>query len=125
MVLFRPVLGRTGSYLPSVLNVAQLLGWTSVEFWAMGRLANTLSIEAFGLDAFWLWLAVTAIACTALAIGGPVLVVKRFLERFGTVIVLASGSSSRSRCSSSARWHRAWSRAGDGRAFPSGWRWIS
>ncbi|HZB79453.1 MAG TPA: cytosine permease, partial [Actinomycetota bacterium] len=26
MVLFRPVLGRKGSYLPSVLNVAQLLG---------------------------------------------------------------------------------------------------
>jgi purine-cytosine permease-like protein len=67
MVLFRPVLGRTGSYLPSVLNVAQLLGWTSVEFWAMGRLANTMSIELFGLDAFWLWLAATAVVCTALA----------------------------------------------------------
>jgi purine-cytosine permease-like protein len=40
IVLFRPVLGRTGSCLPSALNVAQLLGWTSVEFWAMGRLAN-------------------------------------------------------------------------------------
>jgi putative hydroxymethylpyrimidine transporter CytX len=91
MVLFRPVLGRTGSYLPSVLNAAQLLGWTSVEFWAMGRLANTMSIELFGLDAFWLWLALTAVACTALAIGGPVLVVKRFLERFGTWIVIASG----------------------------------
>ena len=51
MVLFRPVLGRKGSYLPSVLNVAQLLGWTSVEFWAIGRLANTLSTELFGLDA--------------------------------------------------------------------------
>lgn len=91
MVLFRPVLGRTGSYLPSVLNVAQLLGWTSVEFWAMGRLANSLSIELFGLDAFWLWLALTAVTCTALAIGGPVVVVKRFLERFGTWIVLGSG----------------------------------
>src|SRR5918996_1656808 len=91
MVLFRPVLGRKGSYLPSVLNVAQLLGWTSVEFWAMGRLANTVSIELLGLDAFWFWLALTAVACTALAIGGPVLVVKRFLERFGTWIVIASG----------------------------------
>ena len=73
------------------MNVAQLLGWTSVEFWAMGRLANTLSIELFGLDAFWLWLTLTAIVCTALAIGGPVLVVKRFLERFGTWLILASG----------------------------------
>jgi len=91
MVLFRPVLGRTGSAIPSVLNVAQLLGWTAVEFWAMGRLANALSDDLLGLDAFGFWLAVVAIGCTALAIGGPVVVVKRFLERFGTWIVLASG----------------------------------
>ena len=33
MVLFRPVLGIQGSYLPSVLNIVQLVGWTgqSVE----------------------------------------------------------------------------------------------
>jgi NCS1 family nucleobase:cation symporter-1 len=91
MVLFRPVLGRAGSYVPSALNVAQLLGWTAVEFWAMGRVANALSIDLLGLDAFPVWLALVATACTALAIGGPVLVVKRFLERFGTWIVLTSG----------------------------------
>ena len=91
MVLFRPVLGRAGSYLPSALNVAQLVGWTSVEFWAMGRLANALSIELFGLDAFRFWLVLVAIGCTALAIAGPVVVVKRFLERFGTWIVIGSG----------------------------------
>ena len=91
MVLFRPVLGRTGSAIPSVLNVAQLLGWTAVEFWAMGRLANALSDDLLGIDAFGVWLAVVAVGCTALAIGGPVVVVKRFLERFGTWIVLASG----------------------------------
>ncbi|HET9672098.1 MAG TPA: cytosine permease, partial [Actinomycetota bacterium] len=91
MVLFRPVLGRAGSYLPSALNVAQLLGWTAVEFWAMGRLANALTADLLGLDAFPLWVAILAAACVALAIGGPVLVVKRFLERFGTWIVVASG----------------------------------
>ena len=91
MVLFRPALGRTGSAAPSVLNVVQLLGWTAVEFWAMGRLANALSIEFLGVDAFAVWLALVAVGCTLLAIGGPVLVVKRFLERFGTWIVLASG----------------------------------
>lgn len=91
MVLFRPVLGRRGSYVPSVLNVLQLLGWTAVEFWAMGRLANALSVDLLGIDAFPLWLALVALGCTALAIGGPVLVVKRFLERFGTWVVLASG----------------------------------
>ena len=114
MVLFRPVLGRRGSYLPSVLNVAQLLGWTSVEFWAMGRLANTLSIELFGLDAFWLWLMLTAVACTALAIGGPVLVVKRFLERFGTWIVLASGLLLTITLLLSGSTASAWGRDGEG-----------
>jgi putative hydroxymethylpyrimidine transporter CytX len=114
MVLFRPVLGRRGSYLPSVLNVAQLLGWTSVEFWAMGRLANTLSIELFGLDAFWLWLTLTAAACTALAIGGPVLVVKRFLERFGTWLILSSGLLLTLSLLLSGSVARAWSRPGTG-----------
>jgi NCS1 family nucleobase:cation symporter-1 len=114
MVLFRPVLGRTGSYLPSVLNVAQLLGWTSVEFWAMARVANTLSIELLGLDAFWLWLTLTAVACTALAIGGPVLVVKRFLERFGTWIVLASGLLLTLTLLLSGSIGQAWSGAGEG-----------
>jgi len=114
MVLFRPVLGRTGSILPSVMNVAQLLGWTSVEFWAMGRLANTMSIELVGFDAFWVWLALTAVACTALAIGGPVLVVKRFLERFGTWIVLGSGLLLTLTLLLSGSGVRAWSRASDG-----------
>lgn len=114
MVLFRPVLGRTGSYLPSVLNVAQLLGWTSVEFWAIGRLANAMSIELFGLDAFWLWLALTAVACTALAIGGPVLVVKRFLERFGMWIVLTSGLLLTLSLLLSGSIAQAWSGAGEG-----------
>lgn len=114
MVLFRPVLGRTGSYLPSVLNVAQLLGWTSVEFWAMGRLANTLSTELLGFDAFWLWLALTAVACTVLAIGGPVLVVKRFLERFGTWIVLATGLLLTLTLLLSGSVAQAWSGAGEG-----------
>jgi putative hydroxymethylpyrimidine transporter CytX len=91
MVLFRPVLGRSGSVLPSILNVAQLLGWTAVEFWAMGRLAHAISERYLGIDTSWPWLAAVAIGCTLLAIGGPVLVVKRFLERFGTWIVLASG----------------------------------
>ncbi len=83
MVLFRPVLGERGSFVPSVLNLLQLVGWTAVEFWAMGRVANVASVRLFGLDAPVLWLAVVAAICTGLALGGPVLVVRRWLERFG------------------------------------------
>src|SRR5437867_2699152 len=40
MVLFRPVLGLRGSYLPSVLNIVTLVGWTGFELWAMSLVAN-------------------------------------------------------------------------------------
>src|SRR5438132_7954398 len=58
MVLFRPVLGRRGSYLPSVLNIAQLVGWTGFEFWAMSLVANQMSIRLFQLSNRWLWLGI-------------------------------------------------------------------
>jgi len=90
MVLFRPVLGLKGSFLPSALNLLQLLGWTAVEFWAMGSVANVASRELFGFDARGLWLAIVATLCTALAIGGPVVVVRRWLERFGIYVLLAT-----------------------------------
>ncbi len=92
MVLFRPVLGLRGSFLPSGLNLLQLVGWTGVEFWAMGRVANVASERTLGLDAYGLWLAVVAAVCTGLALGGPVLVVRRWLERFGIYVVLAGGA---------------------------------
>lgn len=92
MVLFRPALGARGSYLPSVLNLIQLVGWTAVEFWAMATVANVASSRA-GFDAFHVWLVLVAGLCTLFAIGGPVLVVRRWLERFGIqVLVLATGA---------------------------------
>ncbi|MFM8944519.1 MAG: purine-cytosine permease family protein [Actinomycetota bacterium] len=87
MVLFRPSLGARGSYLPSALNLVQLVGWTAVEFWAMATVANVAS-SRYGFDAFHVWLVVVATLCTAFAIGGPVLVVRRWLERFGIQVLL-------------------------------------
>src|SRR5437762_2818628 len=75
MVLFRPVLGRRGSYLPSVLNILQLAGWTGFELWAMSQVADRASERLFGFSAPGLWLAVMAVVCTLLALGGPILVV--------------------------------------------------
>src|SRR6266581_3671044 len=56
MVLFRPVLGRHGSYLPSVLNIVQLVGWTGFEFWAMSLVANQISRAWLHVSSYWLWL---------------------------------------------------------------------
>jgi putative hydroxymethylpyrimidine transporter CytX len=90
MVLFRPVLGERGSFLPTALNVLQLVGWTAVEFWAIGEVANVASDRLFGFDAREFWVAVVAVVCTALALGGPILVVRRWLERFGIYVLIAT-----------------------------------
>jgi putative hydroxymethylpyrimidine transporter CytX len=87
MVLFRPVLGRRGSYLPSAANLVQLVGWTGFEFWAMARVGNAVSVDLFGIDAWPVWLALVAVVCTALALAGPVFTVRRWLERFGVWVV--------------------------------------
>ena len=114
MVLFRPLLGLRGSYLPTALNVLQLVGWTAVEFWAMGQMANRMSIRLFGLDAYPLWLLLAAVVCTALALGGPVLVVRRWLERFGIYVVLAAGAWITAGALGRADLGALWSRQGEG-----------
>jgi NCS1 family nucleobase:cation symporter-1 len=90
MVLFRPVLGLRGSFLPSGLNLLQLVGWTAVEFWAMASVANVASRRVADFDAYHAWLVLVAVVCTVLAIGGPILVVRAWLERFGIYILLGS-----------------------------------
>ena len=114
MVLLRPVLGERGSFLPSALNVVQLVGWTAVEFWAMGEVANVASERLFGFESRVFWLAVVAVVCTALAIGGPVLVVRRWLERFGIYVLLASAAWITVEVLRSADLDAIWSTAGSG-----------
>lgn len=89
MVLFRPILGRAGSYLPSILNIAQLIGWTAVELWAISFVADLVAVEVFGVQARGLWLALAAIVCTGLALWGPVGVTRVWMERFGAWVIVA------------------------------------
>jgi putative hydroxymethylpyrimidine transporter CytX len=114
MVLFRPALGLRGSYVPSVLNVVQLVGWTAVEYWAMGHVAEAVSRRLFGFGAYPLWLSLAAVVCTLLALGGPVIVVRRWLERFGIYLVLAAAIWMTWGVFSSADVGRLWGRAGSG-----------
>src|SRR4029079_13501464 len=52
MVLLRPSLGLRGSYLPSVLNILQLIGWTIFEIIIMASAANAISKSLFGFDSY-------------------------------------------------------------------------
>ncbi|MEA2486826.1 MAG: hypothetical protein QOF16_480 [Actinomycetota bacterium] len=87
MVLFRPVLGVRGSWLPSALNVLQLVGWTAVELWAMSFVADLVTQRVFGISARWVWLGIVAVVCTGLALWGPVGVTRVWLERFGAWVI--------------------------------------
>lgn len=87
MVLFRSVLGNRGSYLPSLVNLIQLIGWTAFEFWVIGLAANRVSESLFGFSNYGLWLVVFALWCVLLALGGPLIVIRQWLEKFGVWLV--------------------------------------
>ncbi len=92
MVLLRPVLGVRGSYLPTVLNVLQLIGWTIFEFVVMGFAANELSQVLFGFSNYPLWAGVFAAIVILMGIGGPVGVIRQWLEKFAVWVALATGA---------------------------------
>ena len=90
MVSLRPVLGRRGSYVPTVLNVFQLLGWTAFEFVVMGQAAALLSGNIFGPWTAVAFVPLWGFVTIALALGGPLAVVRDWLERFAIWLVYAS-----------------------------------
>jgi NCS1 family nucleobase:cation symporter-1 len=91
MALFRSVLGSKGSWVPSVLNVAQLTGWTAVELWAMARIASILGKRLFGLGSFGFWLVIFTVLTLGLSLWGPLGVVRGWMERFGAWLIVAIG----------------------------------
>jgi len=90
MVLLRPVLGLHGSYLPTLLNLIQLIGWGSFEIIIMAQAADSITMSLFGFSNYFLWVFLFAIFCTLLAIGGPLVVVRQWLEKFAVWLVYAT-----------------------------------
>lgn len=87
MVMLRPVLGIRGSYLPTALNILQLIGWGAFEIIVMAQAANGISQRLFGFSSYPLWVFVFSAWCTLLAIGGPLVVVRQWLEKFAVWLV--------------------------------------
>ena len=90
MVLMRAPLGRRGSYLPTVLNVAQCLGWAIFELIIIGAAAAALSDELFGFEGRAVWTILFGVVAGVLALIGPIGFVRRFVRRFALWAVLAS-----------------------------------
>jgi NCS1 family nucleobase:cation symporter-1 len=90
MVLLRAPLGRRGSYAPTVLNVAQNLGWSTFELIIISTAAAALSERVLGFEARWLWALVFGAVSLALGLLGPIGFVRRYLRKFAVWAVAAS-----------------------------------
>ena len=90
MVVLRAPLGRLGSYGATALNAAQCIGWAIFELIIIATAAAALSDEIFGFEARWAWTLVFGGIALAMALLGPVGVVRRILRKFAVWIVLAS-----------------------------------
>jgi NCS1 family nucleobase:cation symporter-1 len=90
MVLLRAPLGRRGSYAPTLLNVAQCLGWSVFELIVIATGASALSKQVLGFGGIALWKVLFGAVATLLAFLGPVGFVRRYVRKFAVWIVIAS-----------------------------------
>jgi putative hydroxymethylpyrimidine transporter CytX len=81
MVLMRAPLGRQGSYLPTVVNVLQGIGWSVFELLIIATAAAALSDDLFGFRAQWLWTLAFGAFTLVLALLGPIGFVRRFVRK--------------------------------------------
>lgn len=87
MVTVRPSFGIRGSYLATILNLVQLVGWTAFEVIIMAKAADTISSTMINYSNLTLWTVVFTVFCVAMAIGGPLLIVRYWLEKFAIWLV--------------------------------------
>jgi putative hydroxymethylpyrimidine transporter CytX len=90
MVLLRAPLGLRGSWLPTVLNAAQCVGWAIFELLIIATAVAALSDELLGVRAQWLWTILFGATALTMAFLGPVGFVRKFIRRFAVWAVLAS-----------------------------------
>lgn len=86
MVATRPALGVRGSYLPTVLNIVQLVGWTGVMLWIGGRAAQAMAPLPGDRGAAG-WIAISGALTTAWALLGHRH--WRWLQRVAVTVLVA------------------------------------
>lgn len=92
MVGLRPSFGQVGSYLPSLMNVVQLVGWGAFELVIMAQASARLTQSLLGPSSYTVWAIIWAIVITGFALGGPLVMVRQWLEKAGIWIVLMTGA---------------------------------
>jgi putative hydroxymethylpyrimidine transporter CytX len=114
MVSLRPSFGLRGSYLPSLINVVQLVGWGAFELVIMAQASARLTESIFGASSYPFWAILWGIVVIVFALGGPLVVVRQWLEKAGIWIVLVTGAWMAIYVVSHANFTALVSRPGDG-----------
>lgn len=123
MVALRGPMGVRGSYLPSAINVLQLVGWAALEIIIMAQAAKALSNEYLGFSGYYFWLIFFGVAGTLMAMGGPIVVVREFLQKFGVWIVIAASAWLTFHLFDAYDVGEIWRRDGVG-GFPNFWQGV-
>jgi nucleobase:cation symporter-1, NCS1 family len=118
MVLLRAPLGRRGSYAPTVLNVAQNLGWSTFELIIIAAAAAALSEHVFGWKGTWLWTIVFGLVSWSLGMLGPIGFVRRYLRKFASWALLFAMAYLTYWAIAKSHLHAFWSQPGKG-GFPT------
>src|ERR1044071_2660336 len=84
----RPAFGLYGSYLAAILNIIQLIGWTTFEILILSKAAEQLT----NTNVTFIWNILFGVIITLLGIFGPLFVVKQWLSKFAIWIVYASSA---------------------------------
>jgi putative hydroxymethylpyrimidine transporter CytX len=90
MALQRAPLGQRGSYLATVLNVLQCLGWSVFEITIIAFAAGALSQRLLGVHLVWMWKLCFGTLGLVLALLGPIGFVRKFLRKVAIWFVAAS-----------------------------------
>jgi putative hydroxymethylpyrimidine transporter CytX len=123
MVTLRPSLGIRGSYGPTALNILQLVGWAALEIIIMAQAAQALSDHYLGFHGYYLWLVFFGVVGMAMAVGGPVVVVREWLQKFGVWVVVAAAAWLTFYLFHAYDVRALWDRKGEG-GFPNFWQGV-
>lgn len=88
LIGIRPAFGLYGSYLAAVLNIIQLIGWTTFEILILSKAAEQLT----NMHVTFVWNIIFGAIITLLGIFGPLFLVKQWLSKFAIWIVYASSA---------------------------------
>ena len=90
MVLLRAPMGVRGSYAPTALNILQNVGWGAFELIIIATASHEIAKRALGVSSYVAWVVLFGAICTLMAVGGPLVVVRRWISRYAVWLVLLS-----------------------------------